>query len=135
MGHTGPLPERVLRLIPKAQRAALGSAGETVEEATKRGLAKCEREMHDTFKQWCQLNYVFPVTSAFGRKSMLIPGTPDFVVIFGGKSACVEFKMPGEHLTEEQRTVKTTIQASATPYLVAFSAAEAITFVKTAFDL
>lgn len=132
---TGPFPERFLKCISKEDRAPLGKAGETIEEATKRGSAKRERDMHDTFKQWCRINCVFPVTSAFGRKSMLIPGTPDFVVIYWGKAVCVEFKMPGEALTEDQRAVKEIITTSKTPYIVATSAEEAIKFTKAIFNL
>lgn len=135
MGHTGPLPERVLRLIPKAQRAAMGSAGETIDEATARASVKLEREMHDQFSAWLRINGIPFIHARTDLRSTIQKGWPDFTVLWRGGAVCIEFKMPKGIISEEQRETMKRLQETGSIVVIFTNSQEAIHLVKSHFKL
>lgn len=132
---TGPFPERFLKCIAKEDRAPLGKAGETIEEATARASVKLEREMHDQFAAWLTLRNIPFIHALTHRKSTIKVGWPDFTLIYHGRTMCVEFKMPDGRLSQEQRNCMNHILSTKTDAWCLTSAKEAIDRTITFYDL
>lgn len=130
MGHTGQLPDRVLRLIDPADRKPLGKAGLTHDEAQQKAAVRLERELHEQFTNWLKLHRLPYIHAAMCKKSTIRAGWPDFTVVYGRGVCCVEFKAPGGVVSPDQREVISGLLALGTPVLVTESAAEAIAFTK-----
>lgn len=113
------LPQSVLRLMSKEQRAPLGKAGETYEEAQERTAVKLERELHDRFTNWLNLRRLLFIHARTDKKSTIRKGWPDFTVIYGDHVCCVEFKRPGGKLRSEQVEVIKRMLQTNTPVIVA----------------
>lgn len=119
------LSEKLLRLTTKQQRDELG-LGHTVEEASEKLSRKLERDMHDQFSAWCKLNGILVVHARTDRKSTIRKGWPDFTLLYQGSVICIEFKLPGEKLTEEQVECAKEIAANETWVEVCYSFEEAV---------
>lgn len=121
--------------MPKEERPR-GAAGMLPEEAEQAGEAKMEvRDLHEPFKQWLDLHGIYYIYARPDKKSGIREGAPDFHIIHGGKACCIEFKRPGGHLSEKQHECRKEIEASGTPYRLAYSFAAAVEFVKFTFEI
>lgn len=132
---TGPFPESFLRRIAKPDRKQLGKAGETIEEATARASVKLEREMHDQFAAWLRINGIPFIHARTDLRSTIQKGWPDFTVIWQGSAMCVEFKMPNGIISEDQRATMIGLQDTGTGVFIFTNSQEAISLVKSLFNL
>lgn len=136
MGHSGPLPSHVLKLIAPDQRGGKdgpmrGNLGLTSEEAQDKYAKREEaKQIQLPFAQWLGLHGIPYLQPRSDKKSGIRVGWPDFTVLYGGKAVAIECKWPGCKLRPEQEAVRADLEAAGVPYLVAYSAAEAIAFVK-----
>lgn len=132
---SGPFPERFLKCMAKEDRAPLGKAGETIEEATARASVKLEREMHDQFAAWLRINGIPFIHARTDRKSTIQEGWPDFTVIYQGLALCIEFKMPNGRLSDAQTTCIGTIWNTGTRGFILTDSKSAIDKTKEHFNL
>lgn len=103
MGLNTVLPDHVLRLMSKADRAKLGKAGVTAAEAAQKQEAKSERELSDQVYALLTLRGVkFIVRSRFDKKTTQRKGVPDILCCFGGVPLAFELKTPQGKLSTEQ---------------------------------
>lgn len=126
MKLTGVIPDHILKLMTKEDRNPMGKAGLTATEITQIFSAKREKEMHDIFSQWLNLNGVPFIHARTDKKSTIAKGAPDFTLIYRGKALCIEFKMPGQKITPDQDLFIEHLKKSETPVFICNMAAEAI---------
>lgn len=115
--------------------------------AKKRGdvIPKDERALHDQFERWLRVHEKGPIPyvhSRMDRKSTIRKGWPDFTILRGALpynhslgSCCVEFKMPGEALTDAQVEVHIELKAASVPVKTCYSVVEAIEFTREILGL
>lgn len=89
-----------------------------------------EKELHQQFRSWCNVNGIICVSSRMDKKSGLGNGVWDFTCIRGGYGCAVEFKVAPNKLSEDQIEYQKLLAACLVPSLCAYSLAEAIQFVK-----
>jgi hypothetical protein len=130
-------------MIPKAQRAKLGKAAVTSEEAQAKGAAKLEKQIQQTIRQWLDLKGWFYCWQRMDKRARGKAGQPDFVVCVprGGAVAsgapakrgvfvAIECKMPGGTVSAEQHEALALIAWHGGLSMVATSAQEAIDFLR-----
>jgi hypothetical protein len=120
------VPEHFLKLMSAEDRKPLGKAGFTSAEVREICTKKAEKEMHEVFTQWLNLNNIYHVHSRMDKKSTIAKGTPDFTIVYGGKGFFIEFKTPQNTLSDEQKVHMKKIMASGTQYFLCYDAKEAI---------
>ena len=126
MGITGPLPEHILRRMNKKDRAALGKAGQTAEEARMVCRTRMERTEQRLFAQeLSRLDFPF-VWHRTDRKTAATLGTPDFIVGLNGQTLWIEFKALGGALSYEQTKFLARLGRQRIALHVCCGAAEAI---------
>ena len=134
MGLTGPIPNHILKLMPKQERPA-GVAGMTAAECDDKFKERLEKRLHEVFEGWCKVTQLPYVHSRMDRKSTIAQGWPDFTVLHGREVVCVEFKALDGKLRPEQIEVIAGLQNQGVPVLVSNDVAEAIAWVKGQFKL
>lgn len=102
MGWTGPLPDNILRRMPKEDRRPLGKAGVTTQEANEKAVARSEKKLQENVAALLrQRNITFNVSRMDKRKTDKV-GWPDFTFAVRGRAAAFEVKRPGKEPTKEQ---------------------------------
>ena len=97
------LPESILRLMAKADRAPLGKAGMTMTEAQGVKDQRDERTLQFNMRNLLNLAGIFYLTSRMDKKTTMPVGMPDFIIILpGGKCLAVEAKVAGGKVSPEQ---------------------------------
>jgi hypothetical protein len=102
------IPENILTKMEPADRAKLPKELRlTANERQTVAVNKLEREMHNGFSNWLNLRkrfFSFVHTNPV-RKSTIRKGWPDFTVLHRGRALLIEFKVPPNSLTAEQKDV------------------------------
>ena len=102
-------------------------------EITAKQDVAFEHELHKGFLSWLRVHERGPIPYIYSRtdrKSTIQEGWPDVTVLFHGRACCIEFKVYGNHCSEEQRQVAAALTATGTPYRVCYSVLAAITFTR-----
>lgn len=123
------IPNHILKLMPKEDRPK-GVEGFTKEECSEIACKKLEKDHHNVFSQWLNLNNIPFVHSRTDRKTTNEPGVPDYIVILKGKAICIEFKVNGNKLSEGQEKFIAKLKENGTETHVVSMAADAIEIVK-----
>lgn len=83
MGLSTVLPDHVLRLMSKSDRAKLGKAGVTAAEAAQKQEAKSEKALQDQIYALLSIRGVRRIVrSRMDRRTTTPVGTPDFLFCF-----------------------------------------------------
>lgn len=107
------LPNAFLARMPKADRAALGKAGVTMEEANTKQAFRREKQLQKRCVALLRLRGILPNVSRMDRRKTDRVGWPDITFAFPrvgerfGVPCAVECKLPGEHPSIEQTKVMT----------------------------
>ena len=128
------LPESFLQCMNPSDRKSLGKAGLTASEAQKKWQRGEERKIHDTVIQWLRLRKIPFIHARMDKPSTIGVGWPDVTVIYRGRALCLELKAPGGRLSEEQTDTLQTLEANGTPCKVAYSDAEALSWLRLMID-
>jgi len=102
------IPENILSKMNPADRAQLSKEVRlTAAERQTAGEHRLEMEMHNGFAGWLTLRKQFFsfVHANPSRKSTIKKGWPDFTVLYQGRGLLIEFKVPPNSLTKEQKDV------------------------------
>ena len=99
---TTVLPERILRLMPKVERARLGKAGRTTEEIAAAVLHRQECDLQAQIAGWLRTRDIEYIKPDMRKRSPLPPGWPDFTFAHCGRAIGVECKVRGEALEPDQ---------------------------------
>lgn len=95
-----------------------------------------ERELHETFEQWCRMRGdVHWSHNRMDKKSTARPGQFDFELQANGRGCCVEFKTATGSVTPEQQEMICEMDRAKTPWLVTTDAGEAIQWAKEKLGL
>jgi len=98
----------MLRRMSAADRASLGRVGLTALDAAHRFNARHEKELHQLAMQELNRRDLFYVRSRMDKRATIAKGMPDFfIVVPGGRVLAVEFKLPGEEVSDDQQRVFT----------------------------
>ena len=120
------IPPNIRRLLPADHPQSSVNDAKRVE----RHEAGMERELHDTFANWCNLNGVPFVHSRTDRKSTIAEGWPDFTLLYMDKGCAVEFKRNDGVLSASQLATLDQLKFAGVPCLVTTSAMEAIEWTR-----
>lgn len=126
--------EAVSRAVsaPPAPRKAVPGV-ETAEKGSKsllRGTKRAEIAEHETLMAWLRLHEWPFIRARSDQKSTIRKGWADFTVFHAGRCAAVEMKAPGNKPTLEQEQVLAELRREQIPVTVAYSAQEAIEFLR-----
>lgn len=119
MGHTGPLPENILRCIPPAERKPLGAAGMTAAEAVEKAKAGQEEKLQVELSQYLNLLSVEFIRPSMRKRSALPPGWPDFTFCYRGVPIVVECKTEVGRLSADQVAMRDKLQRNGWTYILA----------------
>jgi hypothetical protein len=129
------LPPAVRRLMPASEPHSI-AAQEQRRAVTEH---EAEADMHDQFATWLRYHAaVVPVPhvhSRMDRKSTIREGWPDFTVTWNGRVAFVEFKMPGNKLSQAQHDVARELVQAGMQVAVCHTVAEAIAYAKKFLEI
>jgi len=87
------LPDNILRCMSPSDRSNLGKAGLTAEEACAKASTRAERQQHNILISWLRLHDLWFWHARTDRRSSSTLGTPDFLVIEGGRCLPIELKV------------------------------------------
>lgn len=87
------------------------------------------KELHDPFMDWCALHCITYVHLRTDKRSTAACGVPDFVCLYGGRYALVEFKTESGKLTKAQKEWHDTARLNGVSVLVTSSFKEATLYV------
>lgn len=102
------LPNSFLKRMAPADRAKLGKAGQTAEEAEAAFVARTESELQLQIKAMLNRNGIHVIRSRMDKRTTTANGTPDLLFAFplpgSGHAIPVawEVKMPGKKPTDDQ---------------------------------
>ena len=129
MKIVGPIPPHIARLMAKEDRQDIGAL--TTEEIQQHHEERSEKKMHMLFSDWLRLHEIPALHCRMDRKSTIQNGWPDFTILIGGgRCVCIEMKVNGNQLSEDQKTVIAMLEKNGTPVSVCRSVEEAIEFVE-----
>lgn len=106
------LPESFLRCLSKEDRASLGKAGLTAEEAAARAEIKNHGHFQKLIYNLLRLKGIEPLTAPIGKKSRIKVGWPDITFAIGGFSMgdgmiyeahAWELKLGRDELSDDQK--------------------------------
>lgn len=132
------LPERILKAMTPAERKKLGKAGMLAAEGQAKAEHKNESEMQSQIQSYCDLRGWPCYRSRTDKRSTGRVGTPDLLICLPfrrgitsiGLFVAIECKMNGNKPTREQNFELGKIIAAEGTTLVAYSAQEAIDFLR-----
>lgn len=96
------LPNAFLKRMRPEDRAKLGKAGMTAEEAEAAFVARTESELQIQIKTMLNRNGIKVVRSRMDKRTTTEKGTPDLIFAVNGQPIAWEVKMPGKKPTAEQ---------------------------------
>jgi hypothetical protein len=105
----GQLTDQFLSKIDRRDRKPLGKAGMTQAEIRDKRCKILERRIHYQFSGFAKRNGFIVWHSSPVKRSSIRTGLPDFLLWKDGRALGIEFKVPPNDLTTEQRTVFTEI--------------------------
>lgn len=122
----------MLKLMNPEHRKQLGKSGLTSSEAQRRYARQAERKMHDTFIQWLgnHKDRLYWDRSRMDKETTNRKGHPDFVVIAATRVCLIEFKVPGNTLSADQKEVHAWLERTGTHPLICFNVESAIEAVR-----
>lgn len=97
-----PIPKHIRRLMPKEDRADMGKAAMTNEEAQAKLDGRREKELQENIASLLRQRDIVFFWQRMDRKTTGTVGWPDFTFSVGGKACAFEVKLPKGHLTGEQ---------------------------------
>jgi hypothetical protein len=133
------VPERIKGLMSETDRQALFASnppgfesinppGTPVAAKPKRDiLTKAEKQDHVELENWLNLHDLFKIHSRMDRATTTEKGIPDFTIGIAGRLVAIEFKQPGNTLSEAQEEQRRKCEGpSQCEYHVCYSSKEAI---------
>lgn len=125
---TTVFPDDFLRRLPAAERAKLGKAGITFEEALAKQEAKEEKDLQNFIEKLFNLRGVIANRSRMDRKKTDKVGWPDFTCSLNGFAVAIEVKLPGKKLDTDQIEVRDKMIAAPNnwQYFIAYSVQDVI---------
>jgi hypothetical protein len=100
---SGPIPDHILRLMPKDDRKPLGKAGVTVEEAVAKNEAKAEKNIQKDMIAYLRQRGVRMINvSRMDKRKSDVVGWPDLTFCWANNACAVEVKRTGANPTEGQ---------------------------------
>lgn len=96
------LPSRVLKLMRPADRAKLGKAGQTAEEAEAAFVTRTEAQLQSLIQTMLQRNGIYVVHNRMDKRPTVAVGCPDLLFAVNGRPVAWEVKLPGKKPTKEQ---------------------------------
>lgn len=100
------VPENILRRMDPADRAPMGKAGRTAQEAAAKCEQRSERKLQQEMEWLLNLREIYYQRSRMDKKTTVRKGTPDFLIILpGGRAVAVEAKTCTGTLTDDQYRV------------------------------
>lgn len=116
-----PLPENILSKMSPKDRASLGPAGMTAEEAQKRFEAGQEKQLQNLITNYLNLHQIYFESDRMDRKTSGKVGRPDFRICYRGRWLAVECKAQGGKLTAAQADTLMTVRKAGGVAITAFS--------------
>lgn len=98
----GPIPESIRKLMSPADRAPLGKAAMTNDEAQAKMDGKREKDLQENIAALLRIRGIAFFRQRMDRKTTGTVGWPDFTFAINGKAVAFEVKLPGEQPTPEQ---------------------------------
>jgi len=95
------LPDHVRRLIPKEQRDKLHVPTNT--DVAEKVTAKNESELQDQIASYLRVREIPYSKPAFGKKSTVAPGWPDFTFPWRGRFVTFETKVATKQTKEQEQ--------------------------------
>jgi hypothetical protein len=96
------LPNNILMRLRPEDRAKLGKAGMTAEEAEAAFVAKNESELQSIIQTTLQRHGIFVIRNRMDKRPTVAVGVPDLLFSINGQAVAWEVKMPGRKPTQEQ---------------------------------
>lgn len=96
------LPNSILTKMNAKDRASLGRAGMTAEEAESAFVAKTEADLQTLIQTMLQRNGVYVVRQRMDKRSNVKIGCPDLLFSVNGTPVAWEVKLPGKKPRPEQ---------------------------------
>jgi hypothetical protein len=127
------LPDHILEKMSDKDRRAIKQT--TAKEAGEKHNLRLEREDQRQFSQWCNLNGIYHDWSRTDKRTTGRTGKPDFSVHHKGLTLFIEFKRPGQKLSEEQEAIQEWLTKQHFDYFVCYSDEEAIKGAKRFFAI
>lgn len=125
------LHQNILRLMRPEDRARLGTAGLTAEEAEAACVARNESDLQVLIKTMLNRYGIYVVRSRMDKRTTTAKGTPDLLFNLPGVGAIAwEVKMPGKHPTPEQYEAMEQMRANGWQVAVIRSYDEALKLYK-----
>lgn len=88
-----PLPNNILKCMPKGERVQLGKAGLTDTEAQAKWERTTEKKLQDDMEKFCQRANLFYLRMPMHLPTRIRRGWPDFTIFLPGRRALlVEIK-------------------------------------------
>ena len=103
MGITGPLPEKLLRLMKPEDRKPMGKAGRTFDDVAAADAVKFEKELQKQIAAVLRLRDIEANVSRMDRRTTQVVGWPDFTFAYRGYPVAWEVKIPTGRFSKEQR--------------------------------
>ena len=132
------IEENILKIMDPADRAKLPkSVRLTAAERQSAGEFRLEKEMHNGFSSWLNLRKQFFsfVHANPAQRSTIRKGWPDFTILHQGRGLLVEFKVPPNSLTKEQKDVFHELSIAGNQIFVCTTLADAIHLTIEHFNL
>lgn len=96
------LPDSILNKLPNEERAKLGKAGMTAEEAQAKIDLKNERDLQKLIANWLHLHNIPFIQARNDKRSTIAVGWPDFTFPLNGRFVAIEVKFGKGKLRPEQ---------------------------------
>lgn len=96
------LPNSILTKMSAKDRATLGRAGMTAEEAEAAYVAKNEADLQKQIIAMLNRNGIHVICSRTGKRTTTAAGTPDLLFSVNGASVAWELKVKGNKPSKEQ---------------------------------
>lgn len=122
------LPDSFLKCMKPADKPR-GNAGLTTQEASDKGLNKLEREVHKEISNWLRLHGIPCFHARTDKRSTIDVGLPDYALAAAGTPVCLEVKVGGRKLTQEQENFRAQLLANGWHYHVVHSLPDVIAIV------
>ena len=122
----------LLALMSPEDRAKFERPGSAPTQVTKTRTSRLEKKEQGDFSNECLRRGFAYVWHATHKPSTATPGTPDFIVAVGPYTLWIEFKRPGEALSDAQKDFRQRLEAQGQELHVVYSCLEAIALVNEA---
>lgn len=104
------LPNHILKLMSPEDRAKLGRAGMTADEALAVCVARSEKQLQQQLEAMLTRYGIVPIRQRMDRKSNVALGLPDMFFSVHGNPVAWEVKMPGKSPRPEQEAMMASLE-------------------------